>query len=228
MKAVILAAGKGTRMKSNTHKTLIKINGKSILRHNMDSIFNLVDEFIFIVGHKSNEIKKEFGDNYKGKKVTYVIQEQQLGTGHALYQAKDLIDDRFINFNGDDIYSLGDIRECLNYELAALATTVNDPENFGVILERQGYLKDIIEKPKKFISKQISAGLFVFSPEVFDVLKDIIINNKKSQRGESELVDAVKQLALKNKIKVVGVKGYWLPHNKIEDVKKSKELFKIL
>ncbi len=228
MKAVILAAGKGTRMKSSTHKTLIKINGKSILSHNMDSILHLVDEFVFIIGNKGNEIKEKFGDNYKGKKITYVIQEQQLGTGHALYQAKDLINDRFINFNGDDIYSLNDIKGCLNCGLTVLAATVNDPENFGVILERQGYLKDIIEKPKKYISNLISTGLFVFTPRIFDELEDIIKNDKKSSRGEFELVDAVKQLALKYKIKVVEAKDYWLPHNRLEDVKRSEELLKIL
>ncbi len=226
MKAVILAAGKGTRMKSSKHKTLIKVGGKSILKHNMDKLLNLVDEFIFIVGYKSDEIKKEFGNNYKGRKITYVVQEQQLGTGHALYQAKNFIKDRFFNFNGDDIYSLEDIKKCLNHKLAVLATTVSDPENFGVILEEDGHLKDIVEKPKEFISNLISTGFYVFSPEIFVELEDIIKNNKKSFRGEFELVDAVKQLALKDKIKVVKVGGYWLPHNKSEDVKESEAYFK--
>ena len=81
-------------------------------------------------------------------------------------------------------------------------------------------------KPKEFISNLISTGFYVFSPEIFAELEDIIKNNKKSFRGEFEIVDAVKQLALKDKIKVVKVKGYWLPHNKSEDVKKSEEYIK--
>jgi len=228
MKVVILAAGKGTRMQHQKHKTLIEINGKSILKHNIDKIINLIDEIIFIIGHKGAEIKKHFGTNYRGKKITYVIQEQQLGTGHALYQAKDLICGKFLSFNGDDIYSLKDIKECLNHELAVLTSTVDNPENFGVILEEQSYLKDIIEKPKKYISNLISTGLFVFNPEIFDELENIIKNNKKSSRGEFELGDAVKQLALKKKIRTVSAKGCWLPHNKLGDVKKSKEYFKNL
>jgi len=226
MKVVILAAGKGTRMKSNTNKTLIKIKGKTILNYSMDLLLDFVDEFIFVIGHKGSEVKEEIGINYKGKEVKYVIQEEQLGTGHALYQAKDLVNDKFINLNGDDIYSLEDIKECLKYELAVLTTTVKDPENYGVVIQEDGYLKTIVEKPKEFISDLITTGLYVFTPQIFDELNDIISNDKKSDRGEFEVVDAATQLAKKKKFKVVKVKGYWFPHNKMEDVKKTEEFFK--
>lgn len=225
MKAVILAAGKASRMHGR-QKTLTKIKGKSILKHNIDKLLNIVDEFIFVIGHKGNEIKKEFGNSYKGKKISYVMQEEQLGTGHALYQAKNLIKNKFINFNGDDIYSLQDIKRCLEYDLAVLAATVDNPKKFGVIVEENGYLKDLIEKPKQFISNLISTGFYVLTPMIFDELKDIIQNDKKSYRGEFEIVDAVKQLALKKKFKVVRLKNYWLPNNDIRDVEKSEEFFK--
>ena len=106
MQCVILAAGKSTRTYPLTvtrPKALLKIANKTILEHTFDNLIGLVNEIIVIVGFKKEMIIDYFGSDYQGIKLTYVEQNEQLGTGHALACARDKIDDKFLMLNGDDL-----------------------------------------------------------------------------------------------------------------------------
>ncbi|MFC1562940.1 NTP transferase domain-containing protein [candidate division KSB1 bacterium] len=98
--SVILAAGKGTRMKSDINKLLHEISGKPLVRYVADTVIEAgIENNIFVVGENKNEIKKELGDKFK-----YVVQEKPLGTGHAFNAAKSLLE----GFSGDVCVFSGD------------------------------------------------------------------------------------------------------------------------
>ena len=209
MQAVILAAGMSTRTYPLTltrPKPLLKAANKTILEHNLDNLIGFVDEVILVVGYKKEMIKKYFGNKYKNIKLKYVEQKEQLGTAHALSVAESYIQDKFILMMGDDIYSNGDIKNCIKYPYSILTTIVKDPQNFGVIIEERGLLKDFVEKPKTFVSNLANAALYCFDKKIFRCLKQV----KKSERNEFELPDAIKLLSKGEKIHCIRAKQ-WLP-----------------
>ena len=210
MKAVILAAGKSTRtypLTLNKPKPLLKVRDKTILEHNLDLLLGIAEEVIIVVGYKEEQIKKFVGSTYKTIKIRHIEQKTQLGTGHAVLQVENFIDDKFIVLMGDDLYSKEDIQEILRYEYAVLAKEVNNPENFGVYtLDYNNYVKDLVEKPKKFISNLANCGLYLLDKKIFPILKDL----KPSIRGEIEVTDAVKELSQKEQVYCVKAK-FWIP-----------------
>jgi len=99
MKAVILAAGEGIRMRPltiNTPKPLLKIIGKPILEHIIDSFPNEIDEIIIVVGYLKDQIKNYFGSNWKSRKINYIFQKDKKGTAHALWLCRPLLKKRKI------------------------------------------------------------------------------------------------------------------------------------
>ena len=209
MQAVIMAAGKSTRTYPLTltkPKPLLKAANKTILEHNLDNLNGIVDEVILVVGYKKNLIKIHFGNKYKSIQIRYIEQKQQLGTAHALYVAEHRIKDRFLLMAGDDIYSKEDIKTCTKYRYSILTAKTNEPQNFGVIVQKDGILVDFIEKPKKFVSNLINTSLYCLDKRIFHYIKQI----KKSKRNEYEMPDAVKLLSKKNKIYCISSKQ-WLP-----------------
>ncbi len=209
MQAVIMAAGKSTRTYPLTitkPKPLLKVANKTILEHNLDNLNGIVDEVIIIVGYKKEIIKKHFKNKYKKIRIKYVEQKWQLGTGHAASLVEHYIKDRFILMAGDDIYSKEDIKNCIKHRYSILTAKTNKPQDFGVIVEKNGILIDFVEKPKKFVSNLINASLYCLDKKIFKCLKQI----KKSQRNEYELPDALKLSSKQEKIYCVSAKQ-WLP-----------------
>jgi len=223
MKAIILAAGKGTRLIPLTEtkpKPMLRIANKPILEYNLEALHRLVDEVFIIVGYKKEKIMEYFGNSYKGIKITYIIQKEICGTGNAVLQAESFVKGSFLVMNGDDIYSREDIKPCLTYKYSILAKEVSDPERFGVLKIKEDHLDEIIEKPKQFVSNLANTALYKVDDSVFSLLKKI----KKSKRKEYEFVDAVSELAKKEKIVCVIAKN-WLPIGFPWSLLEANELF---
>ena len=209
MQAIILAAGKSTRTYPLTltrPKPMLKVANKTLLEHNLDSLNGIADEAIIVVGYKKNLIKKYIGSKYKNIKIKYVVQKQQLGTAHAVSLAEPYVKDRFVLLMGDDIYSKEDIKKCIQYRYSILTTKVKNPQNFGVVLEKNGILADFVEKPKKFVSDIVSTAFYSLDREIFKHIKQV----KKSKRNEFEMPDAIKSLSKNQEIRVIRAKK-WLP-----------------
>ena len=207
MQAVILAAGKSTRTYPLTitrPKPLLPIANKPLLEHTLDSLLGVVNEVILIVGYKKGMIQSRFGKSYKGMRLRYVDQKEQLGTGHALLMAKPFIKGRLIVMAGDDLYSKQDIHACVVHKNSILVASHEHPERFGVIEHVHGKLINIIEKPMNFISNLINTSFYVLDPKIMDILTSL----KKSERGEFELTDAVKILAKEKTIHLVTAKQH--------------------
>lgn len=223
MQAVILAAGEGKRMRPltlQTPKPLLKVDGKTFLEHNLDQLIGIVDEVILVIGYKGEMIKNYIKNEYQSIKIRYAEQKKQLGTGHALMQAADLIKGKFLLLMGDDLYSKEDISRCVEHELCVLAKRADNPERFGVFLLEGDKIKDIIEKPKTFVGNLINTGCGVFDKRLLDELRRI----EKSERGEYEYVDAIKALAKKAEIICEEAKHFYIPIGYPEDLEKAEKI----
>ena len=171
--AVILAAGKGTRMKSKLYKVLHPVCGLSMVEHVVNSVKSSgVDEIVTIVGHGAETVKEVLGEQSK-----YALQEEQLGTGHAVLQAKDLIGD----LEGQTLVICGDTpllsSDTLNYlfkyhsENQASATILTaiaeDPTGYGrVVRSTSEDVEKIVEQKDASESElkitEINTGTYVF------------------------------------------------------------------
>jgi NDP-sugar pyrophosphorylase family protein len=112
MQAVILAAGRGTRMKELTNdvpKPLLETAGKTLLEHKFDELPDEVDEIVIIIGYHGDKVEERLGNEYNGRRITYVVQETLDGTAGALWKAKEALHDRFLVMMGDDLYGRNDL-----------------------------------------------------------------------------------------------------------------------
>lgn len=113
MKAVIMAAGLGTRMRPLTNsipKPLLRVAGRAIIDHTLDALPVQVEEIIIVVGYLKEQIIAHVGEVHEGRDVLYVVQEELKGTGHALHACRDLLGrEPFLALNGDDLYSAVDL-----------------------------------------------------------------------------------------------------------------------
>ena len=211
---VILAAGKGKRMKSDLPKVLHPLNGRPMIHYVIDIAEEIGSKMtILIIGHKKELVMEATKD----RKVVYVTQEQQLGTGHAVLQTKPY----FIDFKGSVLVLSGDVPllraeslkkliEIHNRDnpLATLLTAeMDDPSGYGRIIRNdQGFVKQIVEdkdasKEIKKI-KEINVGIYIFnSATLFETLP--LVNNDNSQ-GEYYLPDVIK-IYVERKEKIAAV-----------------------
>ena len=181
MKAVILAGGLGTRLRPLTYsipKPLVPLAGKPLIRRVIDGLPPSVDTVILAVSYMKDALEDNFRVEPCGRKVILVNETTPLGTGGALKNVAQYIDDTFIVQNGDCVSSL-DIKAMVrahreNGGLGAIALwEVEDPSAFGVVsLEGNMRITDFQEKPSlaEARSNLINAGIYVFEPEILDYI----------------------------------------------------------
>lgn len=206
--ALILAAGKGTRMwplTENIPKPLLSICGLPIIERQIQELRKVgVKKLYILIGYQMKELSDYLGKTKFGIDIEYIIQEEQKGTGHAVNQAKNIIQGNFYCINGDliiDSENLERLKEKENY-LTMMVTNVKDGSNFGVIESMNGRLVSINEKGISGEST-INAGLFLFNEKIFDAIDNI----EKSIRGEYELTDALQDIS--NDIHILEYQGFW-------------------
>lgn len=209
MKAVILAAGNSTRtypLTLSIPKALLPIGNKPLLQHNLESMEGVVDEAILIVGYKKEMIEERFGSSFKGIKLTYAEQKEQLGTGHAVLPAEGHVKGRFVVMNGDDIFHRNNIRDVIDSDYSLLVEKVKEPSRFGVWIAEDNKVKGFAEKPKRFVSDLVNCGLYVLDERIFGEIKKL----KKSERGEYEINEAINSFAKYQDVNCVVANGRWL------------------
>lgn len=236
LKTLILAAGKGTRMKSELPKVIHEVNGIPMISKLIKVLEILKpEENILILGHKKEEVLKVVGED-----ADYVVQTEQLGTGHAVLQAKDKLED----YDGDVMVLCGDtplLREETLEELykfhrdtdsvtTILTSIYDNPFGYGRIVKENGLVKAIVEEKEADAEikkiKEVNAGVYCFKGrELFDALSKITNNNEK---GEYYLTDVigiqvgegkkVQSFVLNDNIEILGV------NSKVELAQASKVL----
>jgi dTDP-glucose pyrophosphorylase len=227
MKVVIMAAGKGVRMLPITEtipKVLVEVNGKPFLYYLMKNLKKSgFDEFGIIAGYKKEKID-EFVKKY-GFDAEIIEQKEQLGTADAVKRAKDFVaGENFVVVGGDNLFDVKDLKkfnkdDSMNY---IAGYKIDNPERYGVLVVKGDKLVKIHEKPKEFVGNLINAGLYKFTPEIFDAISKI----GKSPRGEYELTDAISLLAEKGKVKVIPLESFWKDFGKLEDIPLMEKFLK--
>lgn len=221
MQCVILAAGKGTRLRPLTEsipKPLVRVAGKTLLDHIVESLPTAVDELILVTGYLEDKIKEHCGDNFHGRKVTYVHQAEQKGTGHALWLCKDLIKGRFLFMFADDLHGAQDIARAVSYTRSMLTLTTDNPERFGIVVRHpDGTLAEMIEKPEHPPSNLASTGVMVLDEHIFN------FDLKIEKNGEFYLTDVIAEYAKEYPIAVVE-QSLWIPIGYPEDIEKAEKI----
>jgi len=207
MKALIPAAGVGTRLRPHTYsipKILLNVAGKPMIAHLIDELVNVkeIDNIIIIVGHLGDKVQDFIKDRYashKNVKFTFVEQKETHGLGHAIYQAKEhLKNEPVVIILGDTIFEF-ELEEFLNLGNSAIGVKdVDDPGRFGVIETRDGYISKMIEKPsgpEVTPSKKAIAGLYLIkdSDKLFSSLEYIMSHNIRT-KDEYQLTDALQNM----------------------------------
>jgi len=200
VKAVILAAGEGSRMRPLTYtrpKVMLPIANKPILEHLLIEAREAgIREFIFIVGYHDEQVRHYFGGGDRwGVSMNYCTQRRQLGTADALRMVESLVDGNFLVINGDTIVTHDDIRRIASRDNITLSVIgVEDTtKDLGVVELSQGKVIHIYEKAGKPPSHMANAGLYLFTPDIFDAISQ----TSKSPRGEYEITDSL-QLMIDN------------------------------
>ena len=178
MKAVILAAGEGRRLRPFTEtmpKVMLPVSNKPVLEYVFDAVKNSgINEVIIVVGYKKEVIMEYFKD-YSDVGIRYVVQDKQLGTAHALLQAKNHINGTFIVLSGDNIIDQNSISNLINdkSEHSILIKKHHHPSKYGVVSAEKNILKEIVEKPKEERDRFISTGIYKLSGSIFDKLEEL-------------------------------------------------------
>lgn len=221
MKCVILAAGKGTRLRPLTDdrpKPLVEVQGKPLLTHIIDALPSAVDELIIVTGYLGTMIRDHYGSEYNGKKITYVEQEEQNGTAKALWLCKDLIKGRFLFLFADDIHGKDDLARAASYVRSILVATVDQPEKFGIVVRNpDGTLGMMIEKPEHAPSNCASTGAMVLDEHIFE------FEPQTPVKGEYYLTEVIERYAQKYPIAVVE-QQLWIPIGYPEDIIRAETI----
>ena len=207
-RAVILAAGRGTRMRELTNelpKPMIELRGKPVLQHIVEGLRDAgISELLLIVGYRADAVRDFFGDGSRHNvAIQYVTQTVQDGTGRVVDLARDFVANRsFILAYGDILVDPSNYKRLVDVpddvEAFLTITRGEDVSKGGaVFLNDEMDLVDLREKPKpgEPTSPWYNAGLYAFRPSIFDFTAIL----KPSPRGEYELTDAIRDLAQSGK-----------------------------
>jgi len=148
-----------------------------------------ITDFVFVVGYGEREVRKHFGDGSRwGVQITYAPQRQQQGTADALRPAADLVSGNFLVLNGDMIIQSSDISRLMTMPPHCMSTSSTDhPGDYGVVVVEDGRVTSLEEKSSHPKSNLVNAGAYLFSPGIFDLVRQV----QTSSRGELELTDAL-------------------------------------
>jgi UDP-N-acetylglucosamine diphosphorylase / glucose-1-phosphate thymidylyltransferase / UDP-N-acetylgalactosamine diphosphorylase / glucosamine-1-phosphate N-acetyltransferase / galactosamine-1-phosphate N-acetyltransferase len=218
-KTVLLAAGRGTRMRELTNelpKPMVEVRGKPVLQHTVEGLRAAgVRDFLIIVGYRADSVQNFFGDGARYNiQIQYATQVVQDGTGRVVDLARNFVEDLpFILSYGDILVDPENYRRVIDLsdDVEAIITVKRGEDvtkGGAVFLNEQMQLVDLHEKskPGQATSQWYNAGLYAFRSSIFDFTAKL----KLSPRGEYELTDAVRALAQSGKkVKALELSGEW-------------------
>ena len=215
MKAVILAAGEGKRMRPLTYtrpKCMIPIAGRPILEHVVDEVRAAgVRDIVMVVKYMGDKVKDYFGDGKKfGVKINYVEQGGKYGTAAAFAAAGKLVDgEEFLGIAGDVVMDAGAIKKVMSAHSGKITMglkAVENPSKYGVVKLKGGLVEEFVEKPAKPTSRLVNTSCYMFSKGVMGELEQA----PKTERGEYEITGVIRKLAREKQVRGVELSEYWM------------------
>lgn len=216
MKAVILAAGEGTRLKPLTNvrpKPMLPVANRPLLEHVVEAVAAAgIDEIVLVVGYKRERIQNHFGDGDKWDvQITYAVQDKQLGTGDAILTAESYIGGDFVVLNGDQIVDASFVSRVIEErdrtgDVVLGVTRVDEPELYGVVEVEDNQVVDITEKPPEhaIASEFVNAGVYAFGPDVFAAIR------RSKPNAELAVTATLETILSEHTIRAVPNYGPWL------------------
>jgi NDP-sugar pyrophosphorylase family protein len=216
MKAVILAAGEGTRLEPLTNvrpKPMIPVANRPLLEHVVEAVAAAgLTEVVLVVGYQRERIQNHFGDGDDwGVDIEYAVQDRQLGTGDAVLHAEPYLEDDFVVLNGDRIIEASLIESVVDEHVdtgdpVMSVTRAAEPHLYGVVDATDGALSTIHEKPApgETDSEFINAGVYAFDQAILESIRDT------ERDGELALTKTLNEVSESRTIRVVNYRGDWL------------------
>lgn len=223
--ALILAGGKGTRLKPITReipKPLVPLQGKPVLEYSLDLFKKFgIKDILISIGFKGEKIKEYFGDGKRfGVNIRYIEEDEPLGTAGPLKLAKKFLKGSFIMCNADELKDI-DLMDMFmahkeNNAMGTIAlTSVEDTSKYGVAKLAGSKILDFVEKPSKenAPSNFINSGLYILEPEVIDYVPEGFAMVEK---------DVFPKLAKEGKLFGYPFSGYWKPIGNFEQYEEAQ------
>src|SRR5437899_114472 len=211
MKAVVLAAGEGARMgpfTASVPKVMIPVGNRPVLEYVVQALVdNGIRDLVFIVGYRRERIQSHFQDGKAfGAHITYVTQTKQLGTAHAIWEARAHLEDPFVVLNGSNMVDGRFVEDLLGAAArpAVLITESERPQSYGVVTAQGKDLVAITEKPTEVISNLINTGAYALDSRIFDEIERL------AKEGKHDLPSAVSAFAKRTSVAAVRTEGTWV------------------
>lgn len=232
MKAVILAAGQGTRLRPVTYtmpKPIVPVANKPLIEYAIDNAkLAGITEIAIVVGSMDSPIVPLYGDGSRvGVNITYVVQETQDGLAHAVSMARDFVgDDDFAMFLGDNLFQDSMTDKLKNFsgsdaDASIVLAPVPDPSRFGIAVVEDGAIKNLVEKPADPPSNLAIVGVYMFRASIFEAIEQI----EPSARGELEITDAIQKLVdMGKKVTPAEIDGWFIDAGKPDPIIVANQL----
>ncbi len=232
MKGVLLAAGKGTRMRPLTYrrpKALVPLLGRPLIEYMIEGGLRAgVDHWLAVIGHLGDQLRAGLGDGSRlGCRIEYIVQAVQDGNGSATALCEDFVaGEPFFLQYADIITGRGTYHRLVDafgrgdWDIALTVNWVEDPYEGGAVYTEDGRVVRIVEKPPKgtATTHYNNSGLYVFRPAIFDLIRETPI----SERGEYELAQAVSRgIEGQRPTTFIEVEGFW------SDVARPSEVLRL-
>lgn len=211
MKAVVLAAGEGTRLRPFTvsrPKVMIPVGNRPILEYVISALVdNGIHDIVLVVGYRKETIMSHFADGKKfGARITYAVQEKQLGTAHALTMAKQHLNEDFLVVAGDNLIdsrTISDLVGCRRGP-AILVTESEMPSKYGVVQIEGNKVIGIVEKPEGRIGNIISTGIYCFNKDLLRIVGEGVSG------GEIGITHILQSLVPRMNLSAFHTTGKWI------------------
>ena len=233
MKGLILSGGAGTRLRPITHtaaKQLVPVANKPVLFYGLEAMRAAgISDVGIVVGDTHAAIEAAVGDGSAfGLSVTYLRQDAPLGLAHAVLISEAFLgDEPFVMYLGDNLLKEGIAPFVRRFEQSdadalILLQKVTDPQSYGIAeLDGDGRVSRLVEKPVEPRSDLALVGVYLFTPAVFDSVRDI----RPSARGELEITDAIQHMVDRGlRVEPHVVTGWWKDTGKLEDMLEANRL----
>ncbi|PSP90116.1 nucleotidyl transferase [Halobacteriales archaeon QS_4_69_34] len=215
--AVVLAAGEGTRLRPltrNRPKPMLPAANRPVLEYVFDALIDAGIETIgVVVGYKRDRVQEHFGPTYRDVSIEYLHQDKQLGSGHALLEARAAVAEPFLAVNGDRVIEPGMVADVMaaaerHPDAPATLAVIERPDvrQYGAVVLDAGRIDRLVEQPDTDEYRLINAGVYAFSPAIFDAIEDTPRTD-----GELPLTDTLARLIDGGEsVRGVHTEGLWV------------------